>query len=313
MSTQQRGLGRGLDALFDKAGDSTAILQKPTSLPLDRIVAGAQQPRKSFAEEALQELAASIQSQGIIQPLLVRSVHNSPGNYEIIAGERRWRAARIAGLTQVPVFVREMNDTEVLLAALVENLQREDLNPIEEALALKTIREQCQVTQEEMASRLGKSRSAIANALRLLSLSAQAQDDLQTGALHAGHARALLSIPDLSAQERLRSAIVERQLTVREAEQAASHWKANTSFAWDAIAHSPRPIKTQSGNKAPFQNEILGEMEAAIFADLGIKAKITGSPARGKITLAYASADALRHILHSLGVAESDTMFHGKH
>lgn len=245
MSSGHRGLGRGLDALFESSTTSVGSSQNDTAprntdvstLPLDALSPNPSQPRKNFDPAALQELAASIASQGLIQPILVRQVPGQiaaegPIRYEIVAGERRWRAARLAGLTKIPVYVRALSDEDVMAAALIENLQREDLNPIEEALAFAALREQFSLTQEDMAKRLGKNRSTIANTLRLLQLSPAAQDDVKKGAIHAGHARALLSLTEPEAQEALRAAIALRGLTVRDAEMAVLTWKAHKHFPW---------------------------------------------------------------------------------
>ena len=232
-----KGLGRGLDALLRRTDMGAARQEKndtpeketgtehsPTLLPLSHLHANPSQPRQTFDAESLAELAASIREQGIIQPLLVRPLADRPGHYQIVAGERRWRAARQAGLGQVPVHVREMSDAEVMAAALIENLQREDLNPMEEAQALQQLRETLKLTQEALAARLGKSRPAIANALRLLQLSPAAQDDLHHGRLSAGHARCLLALGNddraLAAAEVLRSHIISESLSVRQAEEA---------------------------------------------------------------------------------------------
>lgn len=250
MSSGHRGLGRGLDALFENSSaTSVSASQNDTAprntdvstLPLDALRPNPNQPRKHFDPTALQELASSIASQGLIQPILVRQVpgqisSEGPISYEIVAGERRWRAARLAGLTKIPVYVRSLSDEDVMAAALIENLQREDLNPIEEALAFHALREQFSLTQEEMAKRLGKNRSTIANALRLLQLSPAAQEDVKQGAIHAGHARALLSLTDPAAQEGLRAAIALRGLTVRDAEMAVLTWKAHRHFPWQDAA-----------------------------------------------------------------------------
>ena len=200
--SSSKGLGRGLDALF--GGSAPKAEQEPghetatNTVPVTALRANPNQPRRHFDEAALRELAESIKSQGIIQPLLVRPLQEE-NTYQIVAGERRWRAAQMAGLKSVPVFVRQLTDKEVMAAALIENLQREDLNPIEEAEALQALREALELTQEELASRLGKSRPAIANALRLLQLSANARADIQAGRLSAGHARCLLGIDDMHA------------------------------------------------------------------------------------------------------------------
>lgn len=321
MSMPTRGLGRGLDALFSDTNNAALPQQPPSMLSLEKIVRGKLQPRKVFTAQSLEELALSIRQQGIIQPLLVRPLHENPGQYEIVAGERRWRAAQMAELDTVPVYVRDMTDQEVMLAALVENLQRENLNPIEEALALKALRDNCQITQDEIAQQLGKSRPAIANALRLLLLPAQAQKDIQSGALHAGHARALLSIVDADAQEVLRTTIIEKEMNVRDAENAAAFWRDHQSFPWDPPAPLPffpaaqkHPVgnviqavkDTKDAKKTRPAPPFHAHVEAAVMADLGIQTRIIGSPRRGKIMLMYKNTEELKHILITLGVDDPD-------
>lgn len=201
MSANERGLGRGLDALFrnvtpaerpssakvDSAEvPAPSVPKNTTTLPIAALTPCKGQPRKHFDEAALDELAASIRSQGVIQPLLVRPRRTETATiYEIVAGERRWRAAQRAGLTEVPVYLRELSDEDALTAALIENLQREDLNPLEEAQAIQSLRERLPYSQEELAQRLGKSRSAVANSLRLLQLPRPMQDALKDGRIHA--------------------------------------------------------------------------------------------------------------------------------
>ena len=261
-----KGLGRGLDALLRRTDMGAARQEKnytperetgtehaPLLLPLSHLHANPSQPRQTFDAESLAELAASIREQGIIQPLLVRPLAGRPGHYQIVAGERRWRAARQAGLGQVPVHVREMSDAEVMAAALIENLQREDLNPLEEARALQQLRETLKLTQEALAARLGKSRPAIANALRLLQLSPAAQDDLHHGRLSAGHARCLLALGNddhaLAAAEVLRSHIISESLSVRQAEEAVALWREEQRLPWTAASGAapaaPRPLQAQ--------------------------------------------------------------------
>ena len=196
MSVPSRGLGKGLEALF-KNNESALDQPQPQSsdvgnVPIDSLVPNPRQPRKFFAPDTLEELVASIRSQGIVQPLLVRPTDDA--RYEIVAGERRWRAAKQAGLTDIPVLVRRLSDKEVMAAALVENLQRDDLTPLEEARALAALRSHFGLSQDELASTLGKSRPAIANSLRLLNLNSDAQDALEKGLISAGHARAALSL-----------------------------------------------------------------------------------------------------------------------
>ncbi|MBQ7585210.1 MAG: ParB/RepB/Spo0J family partition protein, partial [Desulfovibrionaceae bacterium] len=229
MGTQS--LGRGLDTLLGpERAEDTSAESKEISISL--LQPNPWQPRQDFREESLQELANSIRKQGIIQPLLVRQI--SDDSFQIIAGERRYRAAKIAGLSSVPVYVRNMNDEDVMTAALIENLQREDLNPLEEAQALKTLRDALDLTQEALAEKLGRSRSSVANALRLLQLSPKAQEDLQNGSLTPGHARCLLALSDEDLAESLRSYILENDPTVREVEDLISKWKKTGQAPWVA-------------------------------------------------------------------------------
>lgn len=325
MSNANRGLGRGLDALFGESNqvknETTAAAAPTQTLLLDKIVPNPKQPRRHFSKEALEELAASIREQGIIQPLLVRPKRGT-AQFEIVAGERRWRAAGLAGLKEVPVYVRDLSDEEVMAAALIENLQREDLNPIEEALALQALREHCELTQEQLAARIGKSRPAIANALRLLQLSMAAQDDLQFGRINAGQARALLSLDHIDAQEELRKSIVQLQLNVRDAEAAAACWKAHGSFPWQmdvqeavgaevltehaaeehtassAALEAPSTTAKNTRVKSPTIKSVQNEIGQC----LKLKVSINGSEERGRITLTYTNADELAQLLSQWGI-----------
>ncbi len=304
MSSKQR-MGRGLDALFGSVDENTEEAEhtQPTSLPLESMAPNPDQPRKLFTDESLQELTASIREQGIIQPILVRPKPNST-IYEIVAGERRWRAATLAGLAEVPVFIRQLSDADVMTAALIENIQREDLTPIEEAQAMYRLREQYGVTQEELATKLGKSRPAIANALRLLQLSDSAQDDLQHGRINAGHARALLSLTEFpETQEALRIAILERGLTVRDTEAAAQFYKEKKSFPWENGNENSEvaPIKKEKKSHRS-KSVYLKELQEKIQDYLSIKTSISGTDERGRITFTYTNNDELCYLLENLGI-----------
>ena len=315
MSMQPRALGRGLDALF-RHNDPGQHPENLCFMSIEALAPNPWQPRKHFAPDTLEELAASIRSQGIVQPLLVRP--SSAGNFEIVAGERRWRAARLAGLTVVPVFVRQLADMEVMAAALIENLQREDLNPLEEARALAALREQCGLSQEDMANTLGRSRSAVANALRLLNLSPEAQDALEKGHISAGHARAVLSIGNLSAQSELLRHCIQDKLSVRDAEYAATLWKEEGVFPWlkiedeDASAAHKQQVDTLAAaleKQAPQRNiksPLLQKAQKLLRQGLKMRASISGTEAHGRISLSYQSQEELYALLRRLGIEASD-------
>ncbi|MBQ7860200.1 MAG: ParB/RepB/Spo0J family partition protein [Faecalibacterium sp.] len=215
MARGKGGLGRGLESLFE---DATPSLEggHVEQLPLREIEPDPAQPRKSFDDTALTELASSIAEHGLLQPIAVRP--RPTGGYIIIAGERRWRAARLAGLTEVPVVVKDVTDEQAMELALVENLQREDLDPIEQALGIKELMTRCGFTQEHAAAKLGKSRSAVANSLRLLNLPENALELLKTGFINTGHAKVILGLPTAELQEQAAQLIADNQLNVRQAE-----------------------------------------------------------------------------------------------
>lgn len=305
MGTTARGLGRGLDALFEGSAQQHAAPEPPRTLPLEALVANPAQPRRAFTEAALDELAESIRQQGIIQPLLVRPLEDGE-RYQIVAGERRWRAAARAGLSEVPVFVRAMDEREAMAAALIENLQREDLNPVEEAQALQALRETLGITQEELASRLGKSRPAVANALRLLQLGAAALDDLREGRLTPGHGRCLAGLAAGEAAEALRARIIATAMTVREAEEAAAHWRETGAFPWESERPDPQAVAPAGGAPRKELAPQLDELRKRLSAALERKVRISGTPHKGRITLAYTSPGDLDALLARLGLGEED-------
>ncbi|MCQ2558780.1 MAG: ParB/RepB/Spo0J family partition protein [Oscillospiraceae bacterium] len=220
MAKEKKGLGTGLDALFSNYGMDDAAESELQTVSVTKIEPRLEQPRNYFDEEALQTLSESIAQHGLIQPITVRKVEN--GFYQIIAGERRWRASRMAGLKEVPVRIIEADDKKVTELALVENLQREDLNPIEEAKGYKSLIEEYGMTQDEASRSVGKSRPAVTNSLRLLSLSQPVMDYVEHGELSAGHARALLGISDPEKQKALADEIIEKSYSVRKAESMVS-------------------------------------------------------------------------------------------
>ena len=305
MATTARGLGRGLDALFEGSAQQHTAAEPPRTLPLDALVANPAQPRRVFTEAALDELADSIRQQGIIQPLLVRPLEGGE-RFQIVAGERRWRAAERAGLAEVPVFVRAMDEQEAMAAALIENLQREDLNPVEEAQALQALRETLGITQEELAGRLGKSRPAVANALRLLQLGTAALDDLREGRITPGHGRCLAGIAEQEAAEALRLRILASAMTVREAEDAAAHWRDTGAFPWEAQTVEPQEgaAKATAPRKAVAPQ--LAELRERLSASLARQVRISGTPRKGRITLAYTSPEDLDALLARLGLVSED-------
>ena len=213
----KRGLGRGLEALLPPDKEQEDADAAVTSIAIDRIMAGRHQPRRQFDNQKLEELAQSIRSHGIIQPIVIKPVGEA--RYEIIAGERRWRASKMAGLQEIPAIIKDLDSGAVAEVALIENLQREDLNPLEEAEAYRALVEEYGLTQEEIARRVGKSRPVIANALRLLQLPGEVQAMLRDNEITAGHARAILSLKGQEEQLQLARLIQEKQLTVREAEE----------------------------------------------------------------------------------------------
>lgn len=283
MANANRGLGKGLGALL---GD--AVLQNDASdslyLPISQIETYADQPRKHFDEDALNDLADSIREHGILQPLTVRKL--SSGYYQIIAGERRWRAARLAGLTQVPAIVIEADDRKMTELALIENLQREDLNPIEEAEGYKRLMDSYKMTQEEAAARVGKSRSAVANSLRLLGLCAEVRKLLEDGKLSSGHARALLPLK-ADAQKKAATAVIEHGLSVRQTEALTKKLAAQKKDK----PLSPEAALSDSYGKLAAQE---------LSTKLGRTCRIVSGKKKGKIELEYYGMDDLNDLLEAL-------------
>ena len=281
---EKRGLGTGLDALFGP--DLQAVQEKQIqTLPLSRIEPRQDQPRDQFDEDRLQDLAASIARHGLIQPVIVRHLPN--GDYQIIAGERRWRAARIAGLSEIPVRVLEADDRSVAELALVENLQREDLNPMEEARGYQKLISDYSLTQEEAAASVGKSRSAVTNALRLLNLSAPVADLVERGALSAGHARALLAVEDPVLQLSAAKQVLEKSLSVRKAEQLAAKLAKQSSAP---------PSSPEEGPFVDYAAALSDELSSL----LGRRVALTEKKNRGKIELFYDNADDRESLIAAL-------------
>lgn len=279
----KRGLGRGLGALLASEPSESESL---VDVAIDQIEVNPNQPRKVFDFTALDELAASIKASGVIQPIIVRKIG---GSYQLIAGERRWRAARQAGLDRIPALVRDATDAQSLELALVENLLREDLNPIEAAQAYQKLLADFDWTQEELAQRIGKDRTSIANCLRLLRLPEEIQADLRNGRLTMGHARALLALPTVSEQLRLREEILTHDWSVRTTEDSI---RAKESLA-DARGLAPRKGRRRSVE--------LAALEEALQRGLMTRVRIIGNERKGKIEVSYATADELERLADLLG------------
>ena len=278
----KRRLGRGLDALLSGPDDTAAPPETGIAeIALDQIVRGRYQPRRIFTEESLNELAASIRAQGLMQPIVVRP--RAQGGYELIAGERRWRAARIAGLDQIPAVVREVADDRASAMALIENIQRENLNPLEEALALQRLRDEFALTQQQVADAVGKSRVAVTNLLRLLNLPPAVRELLDQGVIEMGHARALLSLDPLE-QERLAREIADRQLSVRQAE----------NMVRELLAPKPEEKPKQPGDRSADTRHLEQSLAERLGAPVTIQHKSSGA---GQLVIRYSSLEELDGIL----------------
>lgn len=281
----KKGLGKGLDALFESYGAEPKADSEKSGVKQIKIMdidPNPYQPRKNFDEEKIQELADSIKQHGVVQPIAVKK---QGSRYIIIAGERRWRAARLAGLTEIPAVTMDLTEKEIIEVALIENLQREDLNPIEEAQGIKQLIDQYKLTQEEVADRLGRSRPAIANTLRLLNLSPGIQEHLISGKLTGGHARALLAISDLKLRDQVAQRIIEKGMSVRETEQLIKK------------ITNPQKGKKKSKTEKPVY---LMELEMNLEEALGTRVQINPGKKKGIIEIEYYSDDDLERILEKV-------------
>ena len=277
------GLGKGLGALIPEfqQDDEKEFL----SCGIEEIAPNRSQPRKHFDESKLQELADSIKEKGILEPLIVRRVDQG---YELIVGERRWRAAQKAGLKEVPVLVKEIKDQEVLEISLIENLQREDLNPIEEAEAFKRLTEEFNLSQEELGTRVGKDRTTIANALRLLKLPVEVKNQLLQNRITSGHARAILSLDNKEKQKELCHRIIEKGLSVRQAEALAKHW-----------AERPRREAPSVKKRGDVESQ-LNTLQDSLRRYLGTKVQIKAIGKKGKIEIEYYSIEDLERVVEAI-------------
>ena len=279
--TKELGLGRGLNALLGDP-DLQAQGEGSVSLPISQVQPGLNQPRKRFDQDALADLAESIRVHGIIQPLTVRRL--SSGYYQIIAGERRWRAAKLAGLAEVPAVIIEADDRKVMELGLIENLQREDLNPVEEAQGYQVLMQDYGLTQEQVAQRMGKSRPAITNMLRLLALPEEVLALVEEEQLSAGHARAILAAPTADLQRQAAQQVVEHQLSVRQTEALIK-----------ALQKGEKPPKEPDGR--PDLALYLGEVEKSLSSSLGRKVTISHKGKKGRIQLEYYDDQDLESLL----------------
>lgn len=275
---KKRGLGRGLEALFNENGAEENFELNSDKLALSKIDINPEQPRKTFDETALNELAESIKEKGVLQPLLVRPVKN---RYQLVAGERRFRAAHIAKLKEVPVIIKDLSDKDSMEIALIENLQREDLNAVEEAQGIKLLMDKYSLTQEEVAGKLSKSRPAVANSIRLLNLSDKILNQLKDGLLSAGHARALLSIEDQGKREEIADLIIKNNLSVRETEKLAKK----------------KPVRSR---KKSTRADFYDEAELALKDVLGRKVNIKKKKNGGTLEIEFFNKDDLEKIIKLL-------------
>lgn len=289
MASKKGGLGKGFDALFMDNATEEASGISSVKLPINEIEPNRDQPRKVFKEEALTELAESIAQHGILQPLLVRPM--SDGSYQLVAGERRWRAARIAGLSEVPVVIREMTNEEAAVFALIENLQRQDLDPVEEAKGLRSLMEEYGMTQEDVSVKVGRSRPAVANALRLLKLPSAVLESVSAGELSAGHARALAGMSDDDMIIGAARTVIAKKLSVRETEKLVK-----------SLTSAKKTAKTSVSARDPFFNEV----ELSLGTALGRKARVSvkGNKENGTLEIDFYNKEDLARIAAALGTLE---------
>lgn len=277
---KKSGLGKGLGALMLE--NNTDSMVSTSTLNINEITPNKEQPRKTFDETALEELADSIRQHGVLQPLLVRPL--TSGGYQLVAGERRWRASRLAELKEVPVIVKELSDTEAMEIAIIENLQREDLNPIEEAEGLQALIDKCGYTQEQVATSVGKSRPAITNALRLLKLPEEVREMAKDGTISAGHARALLAFDNQPMMIECANQIVSKKLTVRDVEKMAK-----------------RPATTSTKTKtAQRRDSFYDEVELSLTEALGTKVRVYNGRNKGTLEIEFYTLDDLKNIANAI-------------
>ena len=288
MAKGKGGLGRGLESLFEDAAPSFDSDAKIETLPLREIEPDPDQPRKTFEQEALGELAASIAEHGLLQPIAVRP--RGLNGYTIVAGERRWRACRMAGLTEVPVVVKDVTEEQAMELALVENLQREDLDPVEEAAGIRELMVRCDLTQEQAAQKLGKSRSALANSLRLLNLPETVLELLKSGFINMGHAKVILGLPTPELQEQAAQMVADNQLNVRQTEALCKKLM--------------KPAKIPA--EQPIRSAFPVEVEESLKQVLGSEVNVAYHDGKGKLTVHFYSDDQLRAFANLLGQYQTE-------
>ncbi|WP_027178336.1 ParB/RepB/Spo0J family partition protein [Maridesulfovibrio bastinii] len=299
MAGATRGLGRGLDALLGGGTSENRGKEKSMDvryLDIDLVIANPNQPRKDFSPEALEELTESIKAKGVLQPVLVRPFPGDRNKYELVAGERRLRASKLAGLTEIPAMVKDMTDLESMAVALIENLQREDLNPIEEAKGYQELTSKFGLSQEELGRQVGKSRSALANSMRLLSLPDDIQSAIGKNEISAGHGRSLMSVTDDEARAELFERIVTYGYSVRQTEKEASFWKENGELP--PVDNSTN--KKKAAKKKPVKKEKDEELETLrdrLEKNLETKIKISGTKEKGKLTISYSDSVELERLV----------------
>ncbi len=294
------GLGRGLGALIPAAAPGQSGL---VTVPVTEIQPNPRQPRDRFDPTLLDELAHSLKEVGMLQPIVARPIPS--GGYQIIAGERRYRAARMAGLTSVPVVVRHTEDAAMLTEALVENLHRANLDPIEEALAYRHLLDDLEMTHEALAAKLGKSRSAISNSLRLLSLPTSVSEMVVAGALSAGHARAILGLPDVEQQKDMASRVVAEGMSVRATEDTVREIVERSAQGAEAVM-TDLATEAKRRNRSPFTH-----VEERLVDALGTKVQIKGSVKRGRVVIDFAGAEDLERLLDILGRGSGQDLLAG--
>ncbi len=294
-----RGLGKGLDALFQEK-ITRDVEKKDTGyveIDITQIEPNPDQPRKFFSEESIDELSKSIKSQGLLQPILVRPIKGN--RYQVVAGERRYTACKKVGFKKVPAIIVDLTDEEALIVALVENLHREDLNCVEEAKALKQIKESLALTQEELSTKVGKSRSHVANSLRLLNLEEEILDGMERGDISAGHGRALLGIDSSEHRIMAYHTILKKRLSVRDVEKIAEYWKRKK--------HLPSYCNVKGSKKRqdPSQKKIMDNIKSNFQNFFGVSIGIRGSIESGSISIRYSSVSELKAIMKKIGLDDN--------